>query len=86
VVFLFTDQEDTNMYADPAKIRSHVVKIRLSEEEHRLIQALVDYTGEQRAALIRDLVLEQAQAVLFGTQSSVAGYAVEGHFPGLRRV
>jgi gamma-glutamylcyclotransferase (GGCT)/AIG2-like uncharacterized protein YtfP len=73
------------MYADPAKIRSHVVKIRLSDEEHRLIQALVDYTGEQRAALIRDLVLEQAQAVLYGSQSSAGGYVVEGHFKDRRR-
>ncbi|MCG7931928.1 MAG: hypothetical protein N0E44_17995 [Candidatus Thiodiazotropha lotti] len=72
------------MYADPAKIRSHIVKIRLSQEEHNLIQALVDYTGEQRAALLRELILEQAQLVLFGDQSSPMGYAVEGNLKALR--
>lgn len=71
------------MYADPQKIRSHVVKIRLSQEEHDLIQALVNYTGEQRAPLLRELVLEQAQAVLFG-DSSVSVFAGEGHMQGLR--
>lgn len=49
------------MYSDPTKIRSHVVKIRLSDEEHKLIQAYVDYTGEQKAALLRELILQQVQ-------------------------
>lgn len=38
------------MYSDPTKIRSHIVKIRLSDEEHKFVQAYVDYTGEQKAA------------------------------------
>lgn len=52
------------MYSDPSRLRNFVVKIRLSEEEHRLVEALVDYTGEQKAALMRQLVLEQAASVL----------------------
>ena len=52
------------MYSDPARLRNYVVKLRLSEEENRLVDALVDYTGEQKAALIRQLVLEQAASVL----------------------
>lgn len=52
------------MYSDPSKLRNYVVKIRLSEEEHRLVEALVAYTGEQKAALIRQLVLEQAASLL----------------------
>lgn len=52
------------MYQDPTKIRQHVVKLRFSEEEHRLIQAYTDYTGEQKAALLRDIVLEQAMETL----------------------
>ena len=52
------------MYTDPTRIRSHVVKVRLSEEEARLIQALTDYTGEQKASLIRDLVLERAMEIM----------------------
>jgi len=47
------------MYSDPTKIRTHVVKIRLSDEECRLVDAFVDYTGEQKAALLRELILQQ---------------------------
>jgi hypothetical protein len=73
------------MYADPTKIRSHIVKIRFSQEEHELIQALVNYAGEQRAALLREMILEQAQSVLCADQSSADEHAVEGTFKGLRR-
>lgn len=67
------------MYSDPAKIRSHIVKLRFSEDEHRLIEAITHYTGEQKAALLRDLVLSQAAAVLTG-DSSRARLADEGAF------
>jgi hypothetical protein len=52
------------MYSDPSKIRDHVVKIRLNDSEEALIDALVNYTGEQKATLLRDLLLEQARIVL----------------------
>lgn len=52
------------MYSDPTKIRSHVVKLRLSEDEHKLIDAFVTYTGEQKAVLIRELILEAAASAL----------------------
>lgn len=48
------------MYSDPTKIRKHQIKIRLSDEEEKLIQALVDYTGEQKAVLVRELALSEA--------------------------
>jgi alpha-mannosidase len=54
------------MYADPSKIRDNVVKVRLNDAEAQLLDALVTYTGEQKASLIRELLLEQAQRVLFG--------------------
>jgi hypothetical protein len=54
------------MYADPANIREHVVKLRLNDTEHELIEALVNYTGQQKAPLLRDLLLEQARLVLTG--------------------
>ena len=66
------------MYSDPTKIRSHVVKLRLSDEEHRLVQALVDYTGEQKASLLREILLEQAASILYPQRSAVA-QANEGH-------
>lgn len=52
------------MYTDPTRIRGHVVKVRLNDEEAKLIQALTDFTGEQKATLIRDLVLERAMEIL----------------------
>jgi hypothetical protein len=49
------------MYADPSLIRDHVVKIRLNDQESDLINAWVNYTGQQKAALLRDMLLEQAR-------------------------
>lgn len=54
------------MYSDPSNIRQHVVKVRFNEREAALVDALVNYTGQQRAALVRELILEQAQLVLSG--------------------
>lgn len=48
------------MYADPALIRDHVVKLRLNDNESDLIDAWVKYTGQQKAALLREMLLEQA--------------------------
>lgn len=62
------------MYSDPSLIREHVVKIRLNDREAALVDALVNYTGQQKAALLRELLLEQAQFVLAG--NSVLGVAV----------
>ena len=67
------------MYSDPAKIRSHVVKLRLSDEEHRLVQALVDYTGEQKASLLREMLLDQAVSILYPQRSAVT-QANEGQY------
>lgn len=57
------------MYADPSQIRQHTVKLSFNGLEHDLIQAWVNYTGGQKAALIRDLILEQARLDL-GLDSS----------------
>lgn len=57
------------MYADPTKIRDNVVKVRLNDAESQLLDALVAYTGEQKATLIRELLLEQARHVLFGEKN-----------------
>ncbi len=64
------------MYQDPTKIRSHVVKLRFSDEEQRLIKAYTDYTGEQMATLLRELVLEAASSSL-GLNVSPGLQAVE---------
>lgn len=60
------------MYADPSLIREHVVKLRLNDTEAELIDALVNYTGQQKAPLLRDLLLEQARLVLIGEANYAA--------------
>lgn len=49
------------MYADPSQIRAHTVKLSLNDLENDLIQAWVNYHGGQKAAFIRELILEQAR-------------------------
>lgn len=49
------------MYSDPSLIREHVVKLRLNENEADLIDAWVKYTGQQKAVLLREMLLEQAR-------------------------
>jgi hypothetical protein len=73
------------MYADPSKIRDNVVKVRLNDAEAQLLDALVTYTGEQKASLIRELLLEQARAVLFGDMHSL-GNAFISEVPQLAQV
>lgn len=60
------------MYTDPSLIREHVVKLRLNDTESELIDALVNYTGQQKAPLLRDLLLEQARLVLAGEANYAA--------------
>ncbi|MBL1293038.1 MAG: hypothetical protein COB61_004115 [Thiotrichales bacterium] len=64
------------MYSDPTKIRTHIVRLRFSDEEHRLIQALTDYTGEQKATLLRQLILEQATDILMPMRGANEGAVV----------
>ena len=49
------------MYTDPSLIREKTVKLSFNELENDLIQAWVNYHGGQKAAFIRELVLEQAR-------------------------
>lgn len=58
------------MYSDPALIRKHVVKLSLSDREAALIDALCAYSGEQKASLLRELILERAMDVLHGGNSA----------------
>lgn len=48
-------------YSDPSLLREHVVKLRLNENEADLIHAWVKYTGQQKAVLLREMLLEQAR-------------------------
>lgn len=57
------------MYADPSQIRTHTIKLSLNDVENDLIQAWVNFNGSQKAAFIRELLLEQARLDL-GLDSS----------------
>lgn len=59
------------MYADPSQIRDKTVKLSFNDLENDLIQAWVNYHGGQKAAFIRELVLEQARLDL-GIDASAA--------------
>jgi len=52
------------MYQDPKRVRTRYGALNLDEYEARLIDALVDYTGIERAALLRQLVLKEALETL----------------------
>lgn len=52
------------MYADPSLIRKHRVNLSFNDREAALIDAYVTYTGEEKAAFIRALILERASEVL----------------------
>ena len=52
------------MYANPTKIRTHEVKVRLSDEENDLITALVNISGGQKAVLCREIILHGAAAIM----------------------
>lgn len=66
------------MYSDPSRLRDHVIKIRLHDVESELIDALVHYTGDQKATLLREMLLEQARAVL-GMDTPLFSSGSEGH-------
>lgn len=52
------------MYSDPALIRKHSVRLSLSDREAALIDAFCAYTGEEKAPMLRELVLQRALEVL----------------------
>jgi hypothetical protein len=66
------------MYADPSLIRKHTVKLSLNDNEAALVDALVRYTGEEKAAFIRSLVLDRAMEVLHTNDSSSGSFATRG--------
>ena len=59
------------MYRDPSLIREHEARVRLNERENELIDALVNYTGQQKGPLLREIILAHAELVLSG-QADVA--------------
>ena len=60
------------MYQDPALIRKHTVKLSFNDNEAALVDALVRYTGEEKAAFIRGLLLQRAEEVLMHDMQSAS--------------
>lgn len=52
------------MYQDPSQIRDHVVAIRLSEEELKIVQAAADKAGMQLATFCREAAMKALSLVL----------------------
>ena len=52
------------MYRDPKRVRRPYARINLDEYEAKLIDALVEYTGTERATLLRQLVMKEALEAL----------------------
>lgn len=57
------------MYTDPSLVREHTVKLSFNDREADLINAWVAYTGQQKAALLREMLLEQARLELDAAMS-----------------
>lgn len=60
------------MYSDPALIRKHVVKLSLNDREEALINAYCEFSGEQKAALLRELIVDKASSFLHSVKSDIA--------------
>lgn len=71
------------MYSDPTLIRKHTVKLRFNDREAALVDALVTYTGEEKAAFIRSLILDRAMDVLHAEQSASMASQTRGAQPSL---
>lgn len=62
------------MYSDPSNVRDTVIRVRLNEAESKLLDAVTNYTGQQKSTLMRELFIEQARLVLSGV-ADVGGSA-----------
>lgn len=62
------------MYSDPALIRKHRVNLSLNDNEAALVDAYCRYTGEEKAAFIRALILDRAAEVLHVQESASAPF------------
>ncbi len=60
------------MYSDTSLIRHHRVNLSFNEREAELVNAVCNYTGQEKAAFIRDLVLDRVQEVMAHMAQSAA--------------
>ncbi len=51
-------------YPDPKRVRTHRLTIRLDEYEHKLLNAMAEYQGDQPSTLLRLLAVREAEQVI----------------------
>jgi len=61
------------MYSDIALIRRHRVNLSFNDREAKLIESLCDFTGQEKAAFLRELILDRVKDVLHTSQSGESG-------------
>lgn len=52
------------MYKDPRRLKASRINVNLDHFEDNLIEALVAYTGTEKATLVRELVMRAALDLL----------------------
>jgi hypothetical protein len=52
--------------------------LSFNDNEAALVDALVRYTGEEKAAFIRSLILERAMEVLHAGESAARSFSMQG--------
>jgi hypothetical protein len=60
------------MYSDTTLIRKHRVNLSFNDREAALVNAYCEYTGEEKAAFIRALILDRAEEVLAHAMQSAS--------------
>lgn len=60
------------MYQDPKRVRSHKHTLYLDEYETAIIEAHANYSGQPKAAVMRQMMIEKAKEDL-GLSASTSG-------------
>lgn len=56
------------MYTNTKGLREHEIKVRLNEEEAKIVEGLVHMLGTQKAVFIREMALAHIRKQLSDTQ------------------
>lgn len=52
------------MYPDPTRIKTVRVTVRLDQYEHKLLESMAEYQGEQLSTLVRGMAMAQAREIV----------------------
>lgn len=48
------------MYADPKRVRKHRITLSFDDYENAVIESIANYQGDEKAAVLRTMVLREA--------------------------